>query len=264
MQASFGLDREKHNQLYYMEYENDKGSLHFHSPIEFYFVDEGEMEVTVNGAKRLLKAGEMSVALSFCPHSYRTPVFSRSATLIIPTWLCRDFLEEIRHKTAAFPFVLDAARAAEIRGYARALADETMNPIKRFGYAHLALGTVLEELTFSAAEHGDDPDLASRILLHINDTYRDGFSLAAMAAAFGYSESHLSHCFKENFSIGLNRYVNLLRLRYAMTLLTEKQCSITVCAMESGCGSMRSFYRVFSEEMGCTPKQWCDHRPAER
>lgn len=256
MHAPFGYKREKHNRLFYMEYEDDLGSLHFHSPIELYFVDEGEMEATVTGTRRLLKAGEMSVALSFSPHSYRTPEHSRSATLIIPAYLCKDFQDSIRSKTAVFPFLLDQARVAEIRAYARQLADASINPIKRTGYIHLVLGTVLEELTLTPAKSCPDTDLASLLLFYLNENFREEFSLSSLAAHFGYSESYLSRYFKDCFHIGLKQYVNLLRLRCAMMLLADGGKSITDCAMESGFNSMRSFYRFFVQEIGCTPRQW--------
>ena len=46
MHAEFGLKRESDNSLFYKEWKNDNGIFHFHSQIELYFVDEGEMEVT--------------------------------------------------------------------------------------------------------------------------------------------------------------------------------------------------------------------------
>jgi AraC-like DNA-binding protein len=39
-------------------------------------------------------------------------------------------------------------------------------------------------------------------------------------------------------------------------LMREKRMSITDCAMESGFGSLRTFYRVFEEEFGCSPHEY--------
>ena len=78
MKAMFGIERERHNKLFYKEYKNDKGVFHFHSQIELYFVTEGEMEIYVGNQGRTVCAGEMSVALSYEPHSYKTPESSAS------------------------------------------------------------------------------------------------------------------------------------------------------------------------------------------
>ena len=92
MQAEFGLKRERQNRLYHCEYENDKGAFHFHSQIELYFVDDGEMEVVVGNHQRTLTKGQMSVAFSFDPHAYKTSHQSRSSVLIIPPHMCEEFV----------------------------------------------------------------------------------------------------------------------------------------------------------------------------
>ena len=91
-QAVFNVNRERNNNLFCRSYKNDWGVFSFHSQIELYFIDEGEMEVWVGDQYKLLKAGEMSVALSFEPHTYHTPVSSRSSVLIIPQYLCEEFV----------------------------------------------------------------------------------------------------------------------------------------------------------------------------
>ena len=98
MHPTFGIERERNNKLFYKEYKDDKGMFHFHSPIELYFINEGEMEVVVNNRRRILKAGEMSVSLSFDAHAYKTPEHSRSAVLIIPRYACEEFIESVNDK----------------------------------------------------------------------------------------------------------------------------------------------------------------------
>ena len=56
------------------------------------------MEVTVGNLSKKLTAGEMSVALSFVPHGYNTPVSSTSGALIIPTKLCEEFVNVTKDK----------------------------------------------------------------------------------------------------------------------------------------------------------------------
>ena len=66
----------------------------------------------------------------------------------------------------------------------------------------------------------------------------------------------ISKYFKSNLDIGLIRYINILRLKNAIKLMLTKQYNITQCAMESGFNTLRTFYRVFSEEFSCTPKEY--------
>jgi AraC-like DNA-binding protein len=48
----------------------------------------------------------------------------------------------------------------------------------------------------------------------------------------------------------------MLRLREAVLLLKKGEYGVTKCALESGFGSTRSFYRAFHEEFGVTPKEY--------
>lgn len=256
MHAEFGLKRESDNSLFYKEWKNDEGIFHFHSQIELYFVDEGEMEVTVGNLSKKLSSGEMSVALSFVPHGYFTPQSSSSGALIIPTRLCEEFVSETKDKRAINPFITDKATVEEIRKYARKLTRAGINKIERDGYIYVILGIVMDALCFEKAKEPLDSALSSRILFYINENYSSELSLGSLAAHFGYSESYISHYFKARFNVTFNKYLKLIRLKKAIMLMREGKNSITYCALESGFSSMRSFYRVFFSEFGCTPKEY--------
>ena len=52
------------------------------------------------------------------------------------------------------------------------------------------------------------------------------------------------------------KYLTIVRLKNALMLMYEKKHSITYCALESGFSSVRTFYRAFSEEFACSPKEY--------
>ena len=256
MHAEFGLKREANNVLFYKEWENDKGKFHFHSHIELYFVNGGEMEVTVGNLSKKLKSGEMSVALSFVPHGYFTPKSSSSGALIIPTRFCESFVELTKDKRAVNPFIEDKEVVAKIKKYVGELNKKGINQIEQHGYIHVILGIIMDALSFEKAKEPLDSALSSRILFYIDENYSSELSLGRLAEHFGYSESYISHYFKLRFNITFNKYVKLIRLQKALMLIQEGKHSITYCAMESGFSSMRSFYRIFYTELGCTPGEY--------
>ena len=57
-QPIFNVNRERNNTLFCRSYRNDYGTFSFHSQVELYFIDEGEMEVWAGDQHRLLKAGK--------------------------------------------------------------------------------------------------------------------------------------------------------------------------------------------------------------
>jgi len=260
MHAHFNVERERYNKLFYKSYQNDKGALHFHSQIEIYFVDDGQMEVFVDGQRKLLSAGQISVALSYQPHSYRTPVASRSGVLIIPPNLCEEFVNAMRHRQLSSPFLSDPELCNQIRMYYERICTPGTNRIRQLGYIYVILG-LLWDLTEQRQETPvNDPELSSRLLLHINEHFRENLSLKSLCAAFGYSSSYISRYFKDSFHIGLNQYICLVRLKNALGLMQENKLSITPGALESGFRSVRTFYRVFNQEFGCSPKEYLQRR----
>lgn len=256
MQALFGGAKEKPNQPFFTELENDQRTFHFHSDIELYFVDGGEVEVVVGERKQLLSAGQMSVALSYDPHGYSTPEHSRSSLLTIPANICKEFTEAVKNKKNIAPFILDGKRVEEIKGFARQICKKGTNPIKKAGYVSLVLGTVYDWLVLEEVVRLPETDLASGMLRFISENFKKGISLKDLATRFGYSESYISRYFRDCFKVGFNQYINLLRLKNALLLMKENTHSITYCAMESGFNSMRSFYRCFKGHFGCSPGQW--------
>lgn len=256
MQAKFNIDRERHNKLFYKEYTCDACVIQFHSHIELYFVDEGEMDFVVNNHHRVLKAGEMSVALSYDTHAYRTPEFSRSSVFIIPIYMCESFVNATKHKKTSCPFITDKQTVKRIKSYISELKEEGVNEIMQLGYIHIILGLIMNNVFFESSDRPVDAELSSRLLFYINENFKNDLSLSTVAAEFGYNKSYISRYFKSCFNIGFNQYLAAIRLKNALLLMNEKKHSFTHCALESGFTSMRTFYRIFENEFHCSPKEY--------
>jgi len=262
-QAVFNAVREQDNHLFCKSYQNDSGVFSFHSQIELYFVDEGEMEVWINDKYKVLKGGEMSVALSYDAHAYRTPKASRSSVLIIPTYLCEEFISEVRGLKSTSPFICDKETVAQIKYYYEKIKDKGINRIQRVGYIYTILGMVMDRIFLENGDDGGDATVSAKILLYINKNFMSGLTPADVAAHFGYTLSYLSRYFKSCFHITMNRYITSVKLKHALMLLRENRHSITYCALESGFTSMRTFYRAFYKEFGLSPKEYMRANPAE-
>ena len=252
------MTQEQRNKFYCTENCNGAAPLHFHSQLELYFVDEGEIEVWINDSRAVLRQGEMSVALSYDAHSYRSLGKTRSNYIIIPTYMCEEFVRTFRGKQSKTPFIRDAKTVAQLRACYDELKRDSSNRIKTMGYIYVMLGILAENLRFEEAGESMDPELSARLLFYINEHYREDLSLSALSAEFGYSVGYLSRYFKSCFGIGINRYVTVMRLKQAILLMQEDRNSVTYCAWESGFNSLRTFYRSFYEEFHCTPKEYVD------
>ena len=171
MRAIFGINRERNNTLFYKEYTNDKGVFQFHSQIELYFIDDGEMEVTVNSHRQVLKKGEMYVALSYDAHACRTPVYSRSSAFIIPIYLCEEFIAATKDKRVTTPFICDPEVVHKIKTCIAEINKENINEIKLMGYIYVILGTVMDNICFESKQVPTDSQFSSKLLFYINENF---------------------------------------------------------------------------------------------
>jgi AraC-like DNA-binding protein len=165
-------------------------------------------------------------------------------------------MEAISNKHAVHPFMREPAAMKKIRDAVWELKRKDLNAIEQTGYLHVILGTVLRYISFENGGPDENTDLPARILLYVNKHFKEELSTEQIAHAMGYSSNYLAERFRSGFHIGISRYINTVRLKNALTLLREKKKNITECAMESGFSSLRTFYRVFTEEIGCTPREY--------
>ena len=118
MHTHFDVERERSNELY-KEITNDNidGQCHFnfHSQIELYFVDEGEIDACINSERRLLKKNQMAVALSYDAHLFRSIGNSTSSILIIPPDICREFSLAVQNRRVKNPFICDEETVKQIK-----------------------------------------------------------------------------------------------------------------------------------------------------
>ena len=257
MQATFHIKRDRIHQFHIEHYKRLDGPLHFHSHIELLLVLQGTAEIWIGDEHRTVSGGQLAVVPSYRPHHFYAETDTVTCTdLFIPTHLCPEFMEKIGNQSVGTPVITAADAMERICHTVSELEREDLNDLEQTGYIHLLLGTVLRKLTLqSVPQQTQDDSLPAKMLFYIHEHYKEEISVATMAQALGYSQNHLSKCFRSCFHIGINRYVNTMRLRYAVELMQEHK-SITECALESGFASLRTFYRAFAAEYDCAPKDY--------
>ena len=256
MQAIFGIKREMDPNLFVADYCIKRGStLHFHSQIELIQVTEGAVEVWINEKKYVLREGEAAIATSYQAHLYNAVGESAKATVVcVPTELCEDFVAAAQ--ATRISTILQAPETlARISLALSALHAPQLNEVEKRGYIGVMLGAILHH-TEPQQEESFNSSLLSKLLLYINANYKENISLSVVASALGYSPHYVAKHFRSCFHMPLGQYINTIRLRNAVILLRERKLNVTSCALESGFNSVRTFYRAFLEEFGCTPREY--------
>lgn len=254
MQPEFYLERELT-----MGLSADEGPLdcgcHFHSHIELVAVKRGQMEAFVNDHHRVLRGGEMALALSYDAHCWRSDPTTVGIYMIIPTALCPEFAAAVENRKLKDPFICSEDLFITVSECYRHIA-RSCSPVASKGYLYVILGELLTHIQLEPAEEKDEPGMHRDVLVYLNSHYREDIGLSAVATALGYHPSYLSRAFKSWFRISVTDYITMLRLRHGVQLLKDPGKSITDCAFDSGFQSLRSFYRAFAEEFKCSPGQY--------
>ncbi len=256
MRAQFDIERERSRELFKRVLnDNIDGRVPytFHSQIELYFVDDGQVDALIDGKRRLLQTGQMAVVLSYAPHLFRSVGGSVSSLLLIPPEICSELSSVIGSRQLSSPFICDTDTVKGIREMLDSAVTEGLNGVKLKGYLYLILGTVLDNIFLEGSEEAANTELSEKLLFYLNQNFKNDISSESLSAAFGYNKRYLSSYFKSTFGVGINQYLNVLRLKNALLLMKMGKHTHTYCALESGFSSIRTFYRVFKDELGCAP-----------
>ena len=255
MQAKFLLQREKNNTLACGRTNHPDYEVHFHSHIELYIILSGKVEILVNNTRRILNGGEISVALSYDAHGYRSVDDPDAICLIIPRTYCSDVLSFFENKPLSSPFIRDPETFKTVSEAALKLLQET-NELSRRGYVYVILGAILKHMSKEDLCDTQEQPFSVDMLIYVSDHFKEEITLNTISAHFGYNPSYLSRIFRQTFGISFCKYLTMIRLREFVLLMRSNKRSITECALECGFGSMRNFYRAFHDEFGCTPKEY--------
>jgi AraC-like DNA-binding protein len=79
-----------------------------------------------------------------------------------------------------------------------------------------------------------------------------------IAGQIGLSDRRLHDCVKNNTGMSFTDYINSLRLNHSRELLSrlDENLTIEAIALDSGFNSRVTFYRLFNEKYGLSPKQF--------
>lgn len=126
----------------------------------------------------------------------------------------------------------------------------------------LSKSVLMYTLSFIGCEGGgeeskqSDNTMLEMILNYVDNHYRESsMTLSSVASIFAYTENYLSSIFKKQMRMGINQYVNHLRIAYALRMIEDGCGSVREIASESGFSDALYFSKVFKKKVGMTPSE---------
>lgn len=254
----FYENRDKHYSCHIWLHPNYPKHLHKH--VEFAYVADGTMEMSINGATHTMTAGCCGLVFPNQIHSYQSTQDVQLMLIIIDMEYVDDFFDQINYLEMPEPFF----HKSMLTHYGQSILDllflsahEKNVPYSiSKGMTTVLLGDIFSSLTFTDKKQHTEQSTTEKILLYINDNIRFDLSAKSMAKELGISTYHLSRIFAKELKMSFPNYVTHQRLNLACDLLKSTKRNVTDIAYDVGFSSARNFLRCFKEKYGCTPSEW--------
>lgn len=231
------------------------GAAHFHSALEFVFVEKGCAEVNLDGECRLLSTGQACFADSFCVHSYRDAGSLVYVLLGDKSYFENFFGAKSGRTFPKFFSFSDYALLETLLTLCGAEREKDNAHMVFRGATDILLGNLAESVPMEEKREDKRSTLVCEILRYAQANARGDLSLTVLSRRFGYSREHLSRLLHTYLRENWNHYVNRLRALQAERLLQENiDKNVLEIAYECGFESANTFYRAYKKEFGKSPR----------
>ena len=237
----------------------DDCSIHFHQNVELIHVFSGCLDITVRGETARLSAGDFAIASCYEPHGFLTVESSDFEVIIFPADLIPDYVAQAETRMLTSPFLKASPEADKIAAFVDMLRPYTNRPITltATGLSYTILGSFVEALNLVPKIKNTKADtVLTKMLTYVNDHFKEELTLIDLANHLGYHKSYLSEIFNKGVGYSFNRYLNMLRARYAYRLIRQSAMSLDEISLASGFQCTRSFRRAFVEYYNMTPHEY--------
>lgn len=240
------------------ENKNNSYEQHFHRNLELIYVREGMMQAIINGTSYEYTKDTIVFVPSYYLHQFNTPKFSDVLVLVIPYEAMSDLTEFLKDEQLS-PFLGDTVYNQNIRKVLELLLKmrSLSNNFVLHGFVNVIFGLLINHYPRFYTRNNNNSNIIVQILTYIGDNYKEQLTLETIAAKFNYNKYYISHLFKQYVGVNYKTYINILRLQHVISNFTQStEHNISATAYQCGFSSMPTFYRIFQETYGMTPKEF--------
>lgn len=230
---------------------------HFHSKIEFIYVQKNKKRVVINDDERFLQPNQMAVSLAYDAHFYIPEENGEQTVLVIPKDYFLDYDKFFADKKLKTPFLTNEEDCKELKylidGIVRYKNDENICR----GLASALLYSVANKIGLTDKNDKNENSLTKKLLVYIEENHSENLTLDALAKKFGYSRNYMSHVFNKHVGCDFCGYLNSVRLKkvIAEAVTTDENKIIELC-YRHGFNSLSTFYRCFKRYYNKAPNEF--------
>jgi AraC-like DNA-binding protein len=250
--------------------------IHWHEEMEIIRVDSGVGELSVDGKRYTLSAGDIVILTPFVMHSFNK-IDSGGFTLTAIVFnlrlletgspdLCNlKYFAPMLTAKQKKPCIVSTADA-NFPTFSGCLGNILTAEEGDKGYELLLKANLYWifyhmytlNLVSSEVDYSEDKRYYTlkRVLEYIRQNYQNEIAVTDLATKYGYSEFYLMKLFKKFFGETIVDYINHFRLDVAGKLLTTTSDDISTIAYLVGFNNVSYFNRQFRQMYGESPKEF--------
>ena len=231
---------------------------HIHEDIELIFVKKGGATAFCDGKEYLLTENSFFLVFPNKIHHYKESIRGEYIILIIKPAALLRYSNIFLNSEPKSPLCKFEKGKDDNIIY---LLETALNEFDRDGYSSIIdayimviLGKLIKYYSFDKliVPH----DTVSGILKFCSENYKENITISDIAESQHISRSCVSHIFSKKLSINFCDYINSLRLLDAVSLLENKNYSISEISSISGFPTIRTFNRAFLKRYGISPTDY--------
>lgn len=228
--------------------------LHLHRSAEILYVKQGRITVrTVGNEEEVITDGKAALLFPFQPHEYQREDGCEYFRFNFAASIAKSFFKQNDTRVGKRSvFTVDGESLEPFLCRIHEEKKLSLLKVKSFLYSILADFSSQVEL----CERGTNDSVISKAIIYMSDHKSEQLTLDGVAAAIGYSRTHLSRSINSSAGINFATLLSLLRIDEARILLSETDKTILDIAILTGFGSERNFYRQFHKVTGQSPKDY--------
>ena len=248
----------------------DNGSYipsHWHRAVEILYMQEGELDVTVDSSSFTIYPGDCILVNANVIHSTKCVVPNKAIVLQIPL----DFIEKYIPDVQQFMFIWDYQTKDLVKKTKLDMLKTTLeqlqiiDDIRPDGFI-LRFNSLIFELLFQLyhnfgvkifqsdlSQQKKDLDRLNLVLNYISENYRYPISLDEIAGVAYLQTGYFCRFFKKKMGVTFLEYQNEYKLSFIYKDLINTKDPVHVILERHGFTNYKLFRRMFQEHFGCTP-----------
>lgn len=224
---------------------------HFHTNIELFIVKKGSYEVSRNGEYFTLTENQIAFFDHYDLHSYQNKgAIGDDCVVIIPSNYSAEF-DANRKGNAAETVITDSVLVDKILAVIDDLIPYKHDKYYSLAYINYILALIGQKLTFTRnnAEFISETEYIRKILIYINEHFRENISSTTLADYIGYSREYTSRLFNKYIKESIPSYINKIRADYINSQKAEAGSrNLTALILDAGFNHPSSYYRFLRKK----------------